>query len=111
MRQLVLTADTPLSALFRENFHEELRTVIESWRPYLIGDDPDIDALALTRFDFDKKRIYSNRVYYDLLDLDDLGSLQVPLSHLAHYLACHSNLSCSYATLYRQMKKCRQERQ
>ena len=102
--------DTPLSALFRENHHEELRKIIDFWRPYLIGNDPNIDALAMSRFEFDKKQIYSNRVYYDLLDLDALGALQVSLSDLAHYLADHSNLSNSYATLYRLLKKYRQER-
>lgn len=106
----VFDKDTPLSALFRENFHGELRKVIESWRPYLIGDDPSVDALAMTHFEFDKKRIYSNRVYYDLLDLDALGALQVSLSQLACYLADHSNLSQSLDTLYRQLKKYRQER-
>jgi hypothetical protein len=107
----VFDKDTPLSVLFRDNFHSELRKVIESWRPYLIGDASSIDALAMTLFEFDRKRIYSNRVYYDLLDLDDLGALQVPLSQLANYLADHSNLSQSYDTLYRQLKKYRQERQ
>ena len=106
----LFNADTPLSALFRENHHEELKSVIESWRPYLIGDDTTVDALAMTHFEFDKKRIYSNRVYYDLLDLDTLGALQVSLSQLACYLADHSNLSSSHATLYRQLKKYRQER-
>ena len=101
---------TPLSALFRENHHEELRKIIDFWRPYLIDDDPNIDALTITRFEFDRKQIYSNRVYYDLLDLDALGALQVSLSDLAHYLADHSNLSNSYATLYRLLKKYRQER-
>ena len=100
--------DTPLSALFRENHHEELRKVIESWRPYLIGDDPKADALAMTHFEFDKKEIYSNHAYYDLLDLDDLGALQVPLSQLASYLADHSNLSCSDTALYQQLKYYRQ---
>ena len=103
-------ADTPLSALFRESHHEELRKIIESWRPYLVDDDPSTDALALTNFEFDKKRIYSNRVYYDLLDLDALGALQVSLSDLARYLGVHTNLSSSYATLYRLLKKYRQER-
>lgn len=102
--------DTPLSTLFRKTHHEKLRKVMESWRPYLVGDDPDTDTLALTHFEFDKKHIYSNRVYYDLLDLDDLGALQVSLSLLARYLADHSNLSSSYETLYRQLKKYRQER-
>ena len=102
--------DTPLSALFRKTRHEELRKVIESWRPYLINDDTNIDALDMNRFEFDKERIYSNRVYYDLLDMDNLGALQVSLSQLARYLADHSNLSSSHATLYRQLKKYRQER-
>ena len=101
--------DTPLSALFRKTRHEELRKVIESWRPYLIGDDTTVDALAITHFEFDKKRIYSNRVYYDLLDLDALGALQVSLSQLASYLADHSNLSSSYTALYQQLKHYRQE--
>ena len=101
---------TPLSVLFRENHHDELRKVIDSWRPYIISDDPNVDALTITRFEFDKKQIYSNRVCYDLLDLESLGALKVSLSDLARYLADHSNLSNSYATLYRQIKKFRQER-
>ena len=106
----VFEKDTPLSALFRDNFHSELRKVIESWRPYLIDDDASVDALAMAHFEFDRKRIYSNRVYYDLLDLDDSGALLVSLSQLSNYLANHTNLSSSYATLYRQLKKYRQER-
>lgn len=100
----IFTADTPLSALFRENHHEELRVVIESWRPCMIGDDPSTDALQLTHFEFDKKRIYSNKVYITLLDLEKLGALRVSLSQLARYLAEHSNLSRSYTTLYQQLK-------
>ena len=106
----VFEKDTPLSALFRDNFHGELRKVIELWRPYLIDDDASVDALAMAHFEFDRKRIYSNRVYYDLLDLDDSGALLVSLSQLSNYLANHTNLSSSYATLYRQLKKYRQER-
>ena len=109
MQRTEITADTPLSALFRKNFYCELRNVVESWRPYLIGDDPSVDALAITHFEFDRKRIYSNRVYYDLLDLDALGALQVSLSQLACYLADHSNLSSSYTALYQQLKHYRQE--
>lgn len=110
LAESVFDKDTPLSALFRKAHHEELRKIIESWRPYLICDDPGIDALAITNFEFDRSRIYSNRVYYDLLDLDVIGALQVPLRQLANYLADHSNLSQSHATLYRQLKKYRQER-
>ena len=106
----IFEKDTPLSALFRDNFRGELRKVIELWRPYLIDDDASVDALAMAHFEFDRKRIYSNRVYYDLLDLDDSGALLVSLSQLSNYLANHTNLSSSYATLYRQLKKYRQER-
>ena len=72
--------------------------------------DASVDALAITHFEFDKNRIYSNKVYYDLLDLEVVGALQVSLSQLSNYLANHTNLSSSYATLYRQLKKYRQER-
>ena len=106
----VFDKDTPLSALFRDNYRSELRKVIESWRPYLIGDDATVDALAMTHFEFDKNRIYSNRVYYDLLDLEHTGALLVSLSQLSNCLANHTDLSNSYATLYRQLKKYRQER-
>ena len=101
--------DTPLSTLFRDNHHEELRMVIDSWRPYLVDDDAAIDALALNRFEFDKDRIYANRVYRDLCGLDARGALHVSLSQLARYLTGHSNLSRSYATLYQQLKTYRGE--
>ena len=105
----VFDKDTPLSVLFRDNFHGELRKVIESWRPYLVDDDASVDALAMAHFEFDKNRIYSNKVYRDLCELDALGALQVSLSQLARYLADHSNLSRSYATLYQQLKNYRSE--
>lgn len=104
------TGNIPLSALFREKSHQDLRQKIESWRPYLIDDDRDVDPLSMTCFTFDKKQIYSNRVYYDLLDLEADGALLVSLSQLASYLAIHTNLSSTYTTLYRQLKKYRQER-
>ena len=70
---------------------------------------PATDALAITRFEFDKKQIYSNHIYYDLPSLDTLGALHVPLSQLASYLADHSNLSCNETALYQQLKYYRQE--
>ena len=101
--------ETPLSALFRKSHHEELRKRIDSWRPYLINDNQNMDALAMTHFTFDKDQIYSNKVYRDLCELDALGALQVSLSQLARYLSAHSNLSRSYATLYQQLKYYRSE--
>jgi hypothetical protein len=75
----------------------------------LIGDALSSDALAITRFEFDKDRIYANRVYRDLCGLDARGALHVSLSQLARYLTGHSNLSRSYATLYQQLKTYRGE--
>ena len=95
--------------MFRDNHHKELRKVIESWRPYLVDDNPDIDVLTMSNFEFDKDRIYSNKVYRDLCELDAIGALRVSLNQLAHYLADHSNLSQSYATLYQQLKDYRSE--
>jgi len=99
--------DTPLSALFRDNHHNELRTVIESWRQYLIVDYPSTDALELSHFEFDKKRIRFKDVYANLFDLENIGALKVTLRCLAQYLSEHSNLNANYNSLYQQMKNYR----
>ena len=99
-------ADTPLSALFRENHHEELRKIIDSWRPYLIGDDPTIDALAMTRFEFDFDKVIATHIYIDLGRLLYVHALKDNnMSLLAKYLYQHSNLSNSESTLYVQLRK------
>ena len=99
-------ADTPLSALFRENHHEELRKIIESWRPYLIDDDPTTDALALTRFEFDFDKIIATHIYIDIGRLLYNHALKDDnMNLLAKYLFQHSNLSNSQSTLYVQLRK------
>ena len=99
-------ADTPLSALFRENHHEELRKIIDSWRPYLIGDDPTIDALAMTSFEFDFDKVIATHIYIDLGRLLYVHALKDDnMSQLAKYLYQHSNLSNSQSTLYVQLRK------
>ena len=99
-------ADTPLSALFRENHHEELRQIIDSWRPYLIGDDLAIDALAMTRFEFDFDKVIATHIYIDLGRLlHDHALKDDNMSQLAKYLYQHSNLSNSESTLYVQLRK------
>ena len=99
-------ADTPLSALFRENHHEELRRIIDSWRPYLIGDDPTIDALALAHFEFDFDKVIATHIYIDLGRLLYVHALKDDnMSQLAKYLYQHSNLSNSESTLYVQLRK------
>ena len=54
-----------------------------------------VDALAMTHFEFEKNRIYPNKVYRDrdLCELDALGALYFSLNQLDNYLADHSNLS------------------
>lgn len=98
--------DTPLSALFREEYHGELKKVIESWRPNLIDDDPAIDALAMSRFHFDFKKIMATAVYIDLGRLLSVHALTDDnTSTLSWYLFNHSNLSTSQPTLYAQLRK------
>ena len=98
--------DTPLSDLFRENHHEELKTVIESWRPYLVDNNPSIDALKMNSFHFDFGRIIATSVYIDLGPLLNNHALKDDnMSQLANYLYLHSNLSSSQPTLYAQLRK------
>ena len=98
--------DTPLSALFRENHHEELKTIIESWRPYLVDNNPNIDALKMNSFQFDFGRIIATSVYIDLGHLLNNHALKDDnMSQLANYLYQHSNLSNSQPTLYAQLRK------
>ena len=100
-------AETPLSALFRENHHEELRKIINSWRPYLIGDDPTIDALAIKDFQFDFGLFRPVSVYTDMALLINKGALNPPMSVLAAYMFQHTNLSRSENALYVQLKRYR----
>jgi len=62
----VFEKDTPLSALFRDNFHSELRKVIESWRPYLFYDDANVDAMKMHSFHFDFSKVIATSIYIDL---------------------------------------------
>ena len=98
-------ADTPLSALFRESQHEELRQIIESWRPFLIEADTEGDALQHCTFHFDLARIRPATVYLDFAHLINHEALQSPMSVLAAYMFQHSNLSKSENALYVQLKR------
>jgi hypothetical protein len=97
--------DTPLSALFRENHHEELRKVIESWRPYMVHDLSDMDALQLYHFEFNLAVIRPVSIYMDLVHLVNHDALRPPMSILAAYIFQHSNLSQSKNALYVQLKR------
>lgn len=105
MKTSDFTADTPLSALFREYHYEELRTAIESWRPCLIGDDPSVDALSMTDFQFDKRLIRLSDIYLSLCRLIRDDALRESMRTLAAYLFRHSNLSCSENSIYVLLKR------
>ena len=72
--------NTPLSALFRENHHDKLKAVIESWRPYLLNDEKEREALALTSFAFDMEKIRPVSIYMDLAHLVNHDALRLPMS-------------------------------
>ena len=98
-------ADTPLSALFRESHHDELRKIIEVWRPYLTNDEPTMDSLVLNSFQFDFSEIRPVNIYMDLARLISHDALTTPMSVLAAYMFQHSNLSKSENALYVQLKR------
>ena len=99
--------NTPLSALFRENHHDKLKAVIESWRPYLLNDEKEREALALTSFAFDMEKIRPISIYMDLAHLVNHDALRLPMSVLAAYMFQHSNMSRSQNALYVQLKRYR----
>ena len=99
--------NTPLSALFRENHHDKLKAVIESWRPYLLNDEKEREALALTSFAFDMEKIRPVSIYMDLAHLVNHDALRLPMSVLAAYMFQHSNMSRSQNALYVQLKRYR----
>ena len=99
----IIKNETPLSALFRKNSHEQLQTVMETWRPFLIGETEDV--MKLNEFKFDLSRIQPSTVYLDLAQLINQGELQCSMSVLAAYMFTHSNLSRSENALYVQLKR------
>ena len=99
----IIKNETPLSALFRKNSHEKLQTVLETWRPFLIGETEDV--MKLNEFKFDLSRIQPSTVYLDLAQLINQGGLQYSMSVLAAYMFTHSNLSRSENALYVQLKR------
>ena len=99
--------NTPLSALFRESSHEELKERVTSWRPRLKEEELAEDELAFTSFQFDFTKIRPVNIYMDLAHLINHDALCVPMSVLAAYMFRHSNLSKSEKALYVQLKRYR----
>ena len=104
MQRTEITADTPLSALFRKEHHEMLHSVIDTWRPALIGLEKE-EALKMNTFFFDFDWIRPIEVYMDLIYLIINDGLFTPMSVLAHYMATHYNRKKSEETLYALLKR------
>ena len=107
--KLDFSSDTPLSYLFRRTFYEDLRQVIDFWRPFLTDNDPSVDALQISQFHFNKKLITARQVYIDLISLKERGALRPSMKTLADYLFEHTNLSKSADALYQLLTRCRRE--
>ena len=104
MKKFELNADTPLSALFRQEYHGMLRGIIESWLPAMV-DAPHDDVLNLSTFTFDFDKIRPAEIYLDLVKLILHDALWPTMLQLANYMSTHSNLSRSESTLYGLLKK------
>jgi hypothetical protein len=98
-----------LSDLIDENYHNELRAIIDRLRPNLLYDDPNVDALALNNYIIDHKKIAAKQVYMMLIELIEKGALLVTLKVFAKFLFDRSNLSKTNSTLYVLMTRYRTE--
>ena len=96
-----------LKECFHKDVHERLSELIKSWYPCLKNVDKETNPLEVTDFEFDKEKTTSLRIYMELIELIENRALIVPVTVLVRYLAEHSNLSRSYATLYQQISDLR----
>ena len=103
MKKIILSADTPLSALFHDSCHDMLRSAINDLRSYLIADDATVDALMLNRFEFDfsKSEFGPCNLYRQLTWMVINLPLIVPLSVFAKYVSEHSNLQAKADSIRR----------
>lgn len=53
MKKLNISADTPLSVLFHDGCHDQLKNDIKYLCNFLIDCQSDVDVLKVSRFDFD----------------------------------------------------------
>ena len=98
-----------LQDCFLVNFHERVKAIILSWYHKLVHHPSTSEVFDITYFEFDKNKVTSKEVYYDLIPLIEEGGLCECVTTLVYYLVNHSNLSNSYATLYQQMSDYRRE--
>lgn len=102
--KLNIDQNLPVSVLFDKRYHDQVKEVVDKWRPGLINDDPSIETLELSSFEFDRSKIYFYSVIMDIMQLRKLGYSSLSIAAVARYFSACSNLSSSYATLYSRMR-------
>ena len=105
MKKIIITSETPLSALIREAHHQELATIIEKWRPFLKVDCSNVDVLQLSYFEFDFDRINIGTIYRHLAQLILLDAVIPSVAVLIRYIVDHSNLKVKWKSVYRQINR------
>ena len=88
-----------LQDCFLVSFQERVKALILSWYHKLVHHPSTSEVFDITYFEFDKNKVTSKEVYYDLIPLIEEGGL----------CECVTTLSNSYATLYQQMSDYRRE--
>ena len=103
MKKITISADTPLSALFVEGCQEKFLKDIQYLRDFTTSDDPTVDNehLCYFDFDFDDPKFGPCKVYQKLANMISRFHLIVSLAELCRYMADHSNLHASAASIYR----------
>ena len=102
MKKIIITSETPLSALIREAHHQELATIIEKWRPFLKVDCSNVDVLQLSYFE---DRFNTGTIYRHLAKLIFLDAVIPSMAELVRYIVDHSNLKVKWKSVYRQINR------
>ena len=107
MKKINITADTPLSALFVEGCHDEFLKEIQYLRDFTTSDDPTVDNkhLCYFEFNFDDPKFGPCKVYQKLANMISRFHLRVSQAEFCRYMADHSNLHASAASIYRSINK------
>ena len=81
-----------LTGIAMPNFQDEIRELVDSWKPYLVERHTADDLEKMIYFKFRNKRGDKVKIYRDLVRAYNKGWFKVSLIDLAKYLAIHTNL-------------------
>lgn len=82
-----------LTGIAMPNFQDEIRELVDSWKPYLVERYSADDLEKMIYFKFRNKRGDKVKIYRDLVRAYNKGWFSVSLIDLAKHLAIHSNLA------------------